>query len=487
MLYNKSILAGAVMAVLALESTAQVTFHNLGSAGPTDLSADGTVAVGDQGGSYFRWTAVGGVVPIGGVSAGGGVGGQAKVSASGQLVGGTNFNPVSGLHELSRYDVGTGTWTFLGGLGASSGSETSSGWDISADGQHQVGLGWINAGGAHAITWNQGSGVVDLGSTVPNRSTRANAVDDDGTVVYGWQDSSTGFRQGARWIGGVQTLIFQNGNMMGEAGACSADGTYAVGVGVGSNGFQPYRWSEAGGAVNLGLLPGISNPRAGATAISADGSQVIGYVRPFGQPATFGRGFFWREDLGMVDLTNYVTALGAVLPTNYVLALPLAMSADGTTVAGLSMSGTGWVITGLPALSDTYCTAQVNTAGCTPSISGDGVASVSSVLPFHIGVVNVLSNVTGLLIYSSAGPASIPFNGGTLCIGSPLLRTTGQFSGGAGPCGGTFSFDFNAHIDSGIDPALASGVQVWSQYWSRDQGAPGGSNLSNALHFFIVP
>ena len=480
----------AALALLSGLASAQATFHGLGSAWPYDLSADGSAASGDLNFTgYFRWTPGGGVVGIGGVAAGNGVGGQAHISLDGQTIAGTNLNGTSGLHEIAVYDVGSGTWSFKGGLGASSGSETSSGWDISGDGQTVVGLGWISAGGAHAVTWNSSTGVVDLGSTVPNRSTRANATDDDGSVVFGWQDSASGFRQGARWINGVQTLITQNGNMMGEVAACSADGTWAVGLGVGSNGWNPYRWSEAGGTENLGLLPNISNPRAGATSITADGQTVVGYVRPFGSPATFGRGFIWRPDLGMVDLTDYVQSLGVQLPAGYVLALPLAISADGTAIAGVGRTAgsSGFVITGLPALSDTYCTAQVNSAGCTPAIAGDGVASVSSVFAYDIGASQVLSNVVGLMIYSKSGAGSIPFNGGTICVGSPITRTSGQFSGGSGSCGGTFSFDFNAYIDSGFDPNLFAGAQVWAQYWSRDLAAPGGSNLSDALHFYVVP
>lgn len=52
--------------------------------------------------------------------------------------------------------------------------------------------------------------------------------------------------------------------------------------------------------------------------------------------------------------------------------------------------------------------------------------------------------------------------------------------------GGTFSFDFHARIDSGIDPNLVVGAQLWSQSWSRDQAAPGGSNLTDALHVCVV-
>ena len=74
-----------------------------------------------------------------------------------------------------------------------------------------VGLGWVTAGRAEAMVVD-GSTVSSLGTTVPGRSTRANAADFDGSVIVGWQDSSTGFRQGAVWSNGMKfssaTILF---------------------------------------------------------------------------------------------------------------------------------------------------------------------------------------------------------------------------------------------------------------------------------------
>jgi hypothetical protein len=69
------------------------------------------------------------------------------------------------------------------------------------------------------------------------------------------------------------------------------------------------------------------------------------------------------------------------------------------------------------------------------------------------------------------------------------VRTSIQNSGGSPACGGAFSFDFNAYIASGADPALVSGQQVWSQYWSRDPGfaPPDNTNLTDAVEFTIQP
>ncbi|MCA9312141.1 MAG: hypothetical protein KDA21_13090, partial [Phycisphaerales bacterium] len=268
-------------------ASADVGFWNLGSAFyPSDGNFDGSVIVGDNNisGEYFMWTPGGGAVDIGGVIAGNGVGGQARISDDGSRVSGTDFNRVSNFHEMSIYDTGTQTWSHLGGIGGISDSEISSGWGMSRNGQHVVGLGWVSAGGAHAVNWSQGSGLNDLGSTT-TRSSRANAVDESGTVVAGWQDSDNGSRQAAVWHNGVQTIIQGPGStFLSEATAVSGDGNWVVGIGATGSGNQAWRWSESTGMEALGgiLGGGFPPPRGYAVDVSHDGSTVLGFDRGFG-------------------------------------------------------------------------------------------------------------------------------------------------------------------------------------------------------------
>jgi hypothetical protein len=134
-----------------------------------------------------------------------------------------------------------------------------------------------------------------------------------------------------------------------------------------------------------------------------------------------------------------------------------------------------------------YCTAKVNSAGCTPAIAFTGTPSATSGSGFQISASNILANKFGLLFYGKSGPAASAFQGGTLCAAPPLVRTMLQNSGGTPPCGGSFSLDFNAYIASGADPALVSGQQVNAQYWSRDPGfaPPDNTNLTDAVEFTI--
>jgi hypothetical protein len=137
----------------------------------------------------------------------------------------------------------------------------------------------------------------------------------------------------------------------------------------------------------------------------------------------------------------------------------------------------------------TYCTAQVNSAGCTPFLRFDGpdVPSASSGSGFRIFAASVLAQKQGLLFYGLAGPHNAPFLGGFLCVKSPVRRTPVQSSGGTTGCLGSFLLDFNQYIASGIDPALEGGVQVNVQWWSRDPAAPSTTNLTKGGEFVISP
>jgi len=142
------------------------------------------------------------------------------------------------------------------------------------------------------------------------------------------------------------------------------------------------------------------------------------------------------------------------------------------------------------AVLATYCTALVNSRGCTPSIGSLGTPSTSSGAPCSITASQVVKQKNGLLFYGLAGRSNAPFQGGVLCVHPPTRRTPVQFSGGAsGPddCSGAYSFDFNAWMNAAVDPYLTAGVRVDCQYWSRDPAAPTLTGLTNALEFEIGP
>jgi len=137
-----------------------------------------------------------------------------------------------------------------------------------------------------------------------------------------------------------------------------------------------------------------------------------------------------------------------------------------------------------------YCTAKVNSQGCSPAIGFTGVPSATLAQPFAITAANVLNNKFGTLFYGTSGRLAAPFQGGFQCVAPPRQRTGLQWSAGnagSDDCSGAYSYDLNARIQSGIDPALAAGVTVDAQYWTRDGQASFQTGLSNALELVITP
>lgn len=172
----------------------------------------------------------------------------------------------------------------------------------------------------------------------------------------------------------------------------------------------------------------------------------------------------------------------------------MAMIVDGDDVPHVvfrdgSVAGRATVMRFAPS-PYTYCTGVTSSLGCVPTISATGIPSLSNPAPFTIEASSIISQRAGLLLYSFAPDHQAFGGGGILCLASPWLRTTIQNSGGSATgddCTGTFSYDFNSAIQSGLNPALVVGATVFAQYYYRDAQNPLGPGLSNALRFRIRP
>jgi hypothetical protein len=144
-----------------------------------------------------------------------------------------------------------------------------------------------------------------------------------------------------------------------------------------------------------------------------------------------------------------------------------------------------------------YCTAKVNSLGCTPSIGSSGANPPSATIGngFNVTCTSVINNKSGLLFYGNAGQAATPFQGGTLCVKTPIKRTPAQSSGGNPPpndCSGNYSIDMNAFAVGGAPAApflIVVGTVVDCQWWGRDPGfaAPNNTMLSNGLEYVVGP
>jgi hypothetical protein len=270
--------------------------------------------------------------------------------------------------------------------------------------------------------------------------------------------------------------------------------------------------SELGG---LTLTPGTYSCLttagiAASTALTLDGKGI--YVFQIGTTMTAGA-------LSSVVLMNGASAnqvfwqigttatLSGDLFSGTVVAGTTITLADGSAVNGnllapsgggtVTMAGNNTIDIPTPPAVEVFCTAKVNSLGCTPAIEASGVSSATSGSGFTVSCTQVLNNKFGLLIYSDQGQATTPFLGGTLCMSGPIKRSTVLHSGGNPPpvdCSGEYSFDMNAFAVGALggNPAgflTVPTTVVVAQFWGRDSGfaSPENVMLSDAVEFTVGP
>jgi probable HAF family extracellular repeat protein len=507
--------AALALAAASLPLHAQVTLTGLGTSISNlrvdDVSADGSAIVARNSTQAYLWTVSNPTWTA--IPGSAGVFGSFDVSNGGAFVCATLPDPNnSNLETAARWSASTGQWTFLPGLGAWSGSSYTSSYDMSADGSVVVGLGWISANRAHAFRWDASSGqTIDLGAFGGNvSSSRPNAVSADGNVAVGWdEDDTTGTWRAARWVGVNESLLGcldPNDPINGpsQSHAVSSNGQFIAGesstglyTASGWSEQHAFRWSAVGGLIDVGTTPvdpfGWGTHATVPTAISDDGRTIVGFagIATFGPGATRPQ-FIWREGSGMSEIAPFLIAMGVNSAANWVFEYTAGMSSDGRVIVGHGLNASFqrevWRIE-LPPIAENFCTAKVNSLGCTPAMTSSGIASASSTLPFDVGAVNVLNNKNGLLYYGLA-PLNAPFQGGTKCVAQPARRTGVQDSfGNAGPndCSGAYSIDLNVLIQGGGDPALAIGETIYTQYWTRDPASPSTTGLTDGMAITIFP
>lgn len=242
------------------------------------------------------------------------------------------------------------------GLGHLPGGAGSFATGISGDGSDVVGFGDRTESPLRAFRWTPESGMQDIGTLGGGATARA--VSFDGTWIVGQSHGASGQR-GFRWSSGTGMqelpmadavdvsddgsvvvgfgLRWRNGavtRLGGEGGCnCSANGVSGdgdVAVGWFSTGHpdsrqdtHAFRWTDAGGLIDLGLLDGRE---AIAEDANRTGSVIIGQAR---DKDGFWRAFRWTPQGGMVDLGTL---------RNGAMSAAFAVSADGSVAVGQSLT-----------------------------------------------------------------------------------------------------------------------------------------------------
>jgi probable HAF family extracellular repeat protein len=247
------------------------------------ISSSGVVVGSLRTGGGFHWMPTSGAVYMGGVASVG-------VSRDGRTIAGTALD--ANRKQQAAIWLRGSEWRLLGSVVPNPApcDELISGtYGTNGSGSVVVGLAWNGCDFARAFRWEESTGMVDLGSTVSNRTSRADGISGDGRVVVGWQERSDGFWQGARWVDGRQMLFTNQGLVVGRAEGANADGSIIVG-----NFCRPHNpldqsawiWTPVNGVECLPaprLRPSpIEGQYLGLAFATSDDGRVIGGAQSFG-------------------------------------------------------------------------------------------------------------------------------------------------------------------------------------------------------------
>lgn len=297
---------------------------------PTSMSDDGSIVVGT--GFYqvpnLYYTEAAGASVIGdGCS-----NGLPSISGDGTTVLGCHVN-AQGNENAAKWLGGT-SWQDLGSeVGAvPCGNSLSGPFGVNQDGSLAVGLLWrAQVCKANAGFWDlvNGGPATVLPSLLDGPASRANGINDDGSVIIGWQDQLNGERTAAKWINGVEEFILTpSGEFNGEALAVSGDGKAIVGANYGLSD-DAWIWRSATGVERINQW----RKSLVLLDVSDDGRTAVGFTRE-GSKKRFQRAFLWRDGRGPVLLTKYLADRGVVVPEGWNLSVANVISTDGNTVYG---------------------------------------------------------------------------------------------------------------------------------------------------------
>jgi hypothetical protein len=137
-----------------------------------------------------------------------------------------------------------------------------------------------------------------------------------------------------------------------------------------------------------------------------------------------------------------------------------------------------------------YCSAKVNSLGCTPELSFSGTPTLGGPNDFRIRATNVVNKQFGLMFWGLT-PDNTPWLGGTLCVSGPLERFPVKNSGGGGPAGTSCDGTLQQLFPQGTlaNHGITAGTQVYCQMWYRDANHADGTGvgLTAGVTFAVCP
>lgn len=387
-------------------------------------------------------------------------------------------NRIAGIHALSMPPHSSGSYYGTGIVINGNGSGvTIVGNKIGLNANDQPVLGCV----VGISTVNDFNGQVQnvvIGGTAPGEGNEIAGQDREGIVV---SNGYSGVRISGNSIHDNGTLgieLIDSGFLWGVSpnDPLDADG--------GANGLQnfPVLQQASGTASTLRAVGTLESSPLSNFAIEV-------FASPQCDASGFGEGRMFVGSTAVstdgIGVAAFDVTFNASVPAGWSLTSTARNTFDGSTSefsACVPISGAAVAI---------YCVAKTNSQGCVPQIASSGSLALGDAVPFVISAQQVLNGKVGMFLYGKSGRAAVPFQGGTLCIQSPIKRTPQQNSGGTPPpvlnCSGVYTFNFDVWFAGGFDGGLSLGTAVNGQFWSRDGASSFGAGLTDAIEFAVTP
>ncbi len=364
-----------VVVVLASGSARAASFEGLGiltgqtGSQPAAMSADGRTVVGTAvtrdaysqvvSSTAWKWTAAGGMIPLGQNTGGLPLSRATGVSADGLAIVGENFSATA----VQGFYLQGGTTVFPQDPTSNAGTSVTG---ISPDGLVILGNGYHTSSTpigsfqqSHACVWTRQAGQWSpsyLPDVDSDNDTIIAGASPDGTYLAG-RGTRDGYNVGVLWknVGGFYQVTDLEGPAGGGMNATSAavtpDGSVIVGGGQRCSGYSGvyWKWNPATSVYDMTQTLNLPGGTAGSSlyGVSADGLWATGYGMSAGQYVAI----LWDAQAQMMrNLQDVLLAdgLGAALQ-GWSLSMASAITPDGKTIIGYGIDPSGqteaWIAT----------------------------------------------------------------------------------------------------------------------------------------------